>query len=270
MWYEFPRALDADSASLRHDDDYLFAGAPNVDDSFVKARGIAIQRTTTLFAIRKGGERVGSWKRWKPLGKKRTSENWEKKTECGGCGGATAIARTHERKATRWNSQVIHSACQRGFPCGKRYRRGTEEKEKPGLEEENGGKDESVREGRTASNGGNGGRARPYGTARHRTRGFSRRGRSGARKTVSRAQIVSSFPKEKYTVHSKTSWHMVTARALVVHASVCAMKRRCYYVKQKSALLRQWGKLRSKEEISFFQLKFKMNIELIQSEEKTS
>lgn len=46
-----------ESASLRHNDDddgdYLFAGTPNADDSFVKARGIATQRTATLLAIRR-------------------------------------------------------------------------------------------------------------------------------------------------------------------------------------------------------------------------
>lgn len=40
-------------SARRSVDDYLFAGAPNADDSFVKARGIATQRTATLLAIRR-------------------------------------------------------------------------------------------------------------------------------------------------------------------------------------------------------------------------
>jgi len=243
MRYEFPQALDADSASLRHDDDYLFAGAPNVDDSFVKARGIAIQRTTTLFAIRKGGERVGSWKRWKPLGKKGRAKTTRKRQN-GGWRGATAIARTHERKATRWNSQVIHSACQRGFPCGKRYRRGTEEKEKAVL-----GRRER-RKGRVGAGGEKEGRAvveMAVERGRTKLRDIGRgevfaTGKVESKENCQQSSDCIVAPKGK--VHRPlenllTYGNRARARALVVHASVCRAMKYRYCTEQRSALLRQ-------------------------------
>lgn len=116
------------------------------------------KRQRRYLGDRQDGE--GGWARWivesveKPPGvKKRRSESCEreKKIEWKIRRSERTIARTHERKATRWNSQVIHSACQRGFPCGKRYRRGTEEKEKEavyrGREKKRG---ESTRETRSS------------------------------------------------------------------------------------------------------------------------
>jgi len=119
--------------------------------------------------------------------------------------GGTAIARTHERKATRWNSQVIHSACQRGFPCGKRYRRGTEEKEKKtDRRKRKKERTRSAKETRKRDDG-RWWKWRGCTELRDIRRGVVfTAGRSVARETVSRAQIVSSFPKGRYTVHSES------------------------------------------------------------------
>lgn len=159
----------------------------------------------------KADERVGSWNRWRNrrgMKKEEAKTEREKKIEWKIRRSERTIAKTHERKATRWNSQVIHSACQRGFPCGKRYRRGTEEKEKEaGYREREKKRGESTRERRDRrkrrekqghnDSSGNGDRARPYKVARHRTRAFSWRGSRGSQENCQQSSDCIVAPKGK-------------------------------------------------------------------------
>lgn len=213
MRYEFPRAREANlrRSNDDDDDDYLFAGAPNADDSFVKARGIATQRTATLLAIRRR-------RRWSALAcgnggsrregrKKKEGAKTARKRQSGGCRWSDGDSENARAKGYEMKFSSHPFCVSEGIPVRQEVpSRNRRKRKKTRLEEEKGGKDEIGEEGEEegrwwkwrwseAVRG-----LRDIGRGEVFTAGWS-----VARKTVSRAQIVSSFPKGRYTVHSKTS-----------------------------------------------------------------
>jgi len=234
-------ACDANLRRSNDDDDYLFAGTPNADDSFVKACGITTQRTATLLAIR----RRRRWTRWleETAGKREKKEEAKtaRKRRSGGCWRSDGDSENARAKGYEMKFSSHPFCVSEGIPVrqevpsrNRRKRRKTDWKKR---------KEERTRSTKRARRR-DGGWQWKWRWSEARVVGYQTRGgfHGGgvARETVSKAQIVSLFPKGRYTVHSKISWHMVTAH--ICRSRFCLPRNEALLLRQnkETHLLVMW------------------------------